>query len=144
VLGFEFISILLILVYVGAIAVLFLFVVMLLDLKQRPITSRSTRHYIIVGFLGLIFFFEILYILVPAFNIQKIKILPYINWFDLFSFTSQSDLYIIGSVMYTKYFHFLLLVGIILLVAMIGAIVLTLNFKTKTKSQSISKQLSRN
>lgn len=137
----EFVSLLFVLVYVGAIAVLFLFVVMMLEIK---VTKSENDLFVIAPlgiFLGLIFFFEVFLSLhesfVPFFPSNEI----YLNW--LSSLDSLSNLEVLGQLLYTYYFFYFLIAGIILLVAMVGAIVLTLNFKQKAKHQFVFKQILR-
>jgi NADH-quinone oxidoreductase subunit J len=139
----EFISLLFILVYVGAIAVLFLFVVMMMDIKITRY-EKDFLIYLPVGiFLGIIFFLEVFL----TFQDNFISFLPlnnsniYIEW--LFTIDNLSNLEVLGQLLYTYYFFFLLLAGIILLVAMVGAIVLTLNFTQKAKHQFVFKQILR-
>nr|YP_009579086.1 NADH dehydrogenase subunit 6 [Vischeria stellata]QBK36839.1 NADH dehydrogenase subunit 6 [Vischeria stellata] len=131
----EFISLLFILVYVGAIAVLFLFVVMMLDIKISMF-DKDYMIYLPLGlFLGFIFFFEIYLSLYqnffPSVNIVTSHI--YTNW--ILSVDNISNIETLGQLLYTYYFFYFLIAGIILLIPMIGAIVLTLNFSFKSKVQ---------
>lgn len=137
----EFVSLLFILVYVGAIAVLFLFVVMMLEIK---VTKSENEFFVIAPlgiFLGLIFFFEIFLSLDESFAPFFPSTDIYVNW--LSSLDSLNNLEVLGQLLYTYYFFYFLIAGIILLVAMIGAIVLTLNFKQKAKHQFVFKQILR-
>jgi len=141
-LGAEFFSFLLIIVYVGAIAVLFLFVIMMLNIK------------IILNYNSLIFIFPISGIVLFYF-FQIFEMLPYldslinnlnqqflISWLD--ESTSTNNINVIGSYLYTKFALLFWMASLILLVAMIGAIVLTLHQKTNGKKQQINFQLVRN
>jgi NADH-quinone oxidoreductase subunit J len=129
----EFISILFILIYVGAIAILFLFVIMMLQLKLNDLE--------IIYFLPLIFSFNFLCFL-NFFNNYQIF---YIS-FDLFTFNiieeSFIEIFILGQVLYNYSFICFLLSGLILLLALIGSIILCLDF-SKIKSDFIFKKLSR-
>lgn len=139
----EFISLLFVLVYVGAIAVLFLFVVMMLDIKVTR-AENDFFTYIPMGiFLGLIFFLEVFMTLhenfVPISPLDSQQI--YTNW--ILNLDTISNIEVLGQLIYTYYFFYFLIAGIILLVAMVGAIVLTLNFKQKAKHQFVFKQILR-
>jgi NADH-quinone oxidoreductase subunit J len=139
----EFISLLFVLVYVGAIAVLFLFVVMMLDIKVTR-AENDFFIYIPMGiFLGLIFFLEVFMTLhenfVPISPLDSQQI--YTNW--ILNLDTISNIEVLGQLIYTYYFFYFLIAGIILLVAMVGAIVLTLNFKQKAKHQFVFKQILR-
>jgi NADH-quinone oxidoreductase subunit J len=139
----EFISLLFILVYVGAIAVLFLFVVMMLDIK---ITKSENNFFFVVPmgiFFGIIFFLEVFLTLQQDFS----SFLPLTSreiYFDWMNFVDQlTNLDVLGQLLYTYYFFYFLIAGIILLVAMVGAIVLTLQFTQKAKHQFVFKQILR-
>nr|QFO87201.1 NADH dehydrogenase subunit 6 [Eustigmatos cf. polyphem] len=140
----EFISLLFILVYVGAIAVLFLFVVMMLDIKIS-VFDKDYMIYLPLGlFLGFIFFFEVFMSLyqnfLPSVNVTNSHI--YMNW--ILSVDNLSNIETLGQLLYTYYFFYFLIAGIILLIPMIGAIVLTLNFSFKSKAQYEFAQILRN
>jgi NADH:ubiquinone oxidoreductase subunit 6 (subunit J) len=139
----EFISLLFVLVYVGAIAVLFLFVVMMLDIK----VTKSEKNFILylpMGiFFGLIFFLEVFLTLQSDFPpfLPKISREIYFDWAT--SVDSLTNLDVLGQILYTYYFFYFLIAGIILLVAMVGAIVLTLQFTQKAKHQLVFRQILR-
>lgn len=139
----EFISLLFVLVYVGAIAVLFLFVVMMLDIKITKYEKDLFFYIPMGGFLGIIFFLEVFLSLqenlVPFLPSSGREI--YINW--LTAVDSLTNLDVLGQILYTYYFFYFLIAGIILLVAMVGAIVLTLNFTQKAKHQFVFRQILR-
>lgn len=139
----EFISLLFVLVYVGAIAVLFLFVVMMLDIKITKYEKDLLFYLPIGGFLGIIFFLEVFLSLrenlVPLFPSSGREI--YTNWLGIVD--SLTNLDVLGQILYTYYFFYFLIAGIILLVAMVGAIVLTLNFTQKAKHQFVFRQILR-
>ena len=139
----EFISLIFIVVYVGAIAVLFLFVVMMMDNKITEVNKNYLKYFPIGSFLGLAFLIEILFILSQNFESRPTLEIynPYINWSQLVDYTT--NIQVLGNVLYTVYFLYFLIAGIILLIAMLGAIVLTLTFDQKAQSQTIYKQVSR-
>jgi NADH-quinone oxidoreductase subunit J len=139
----EFVSLMLILVYVGAIAVLFLFVVMMLDIKVTEHKRDSLILYLPMAiFLGLIFLSEIVLAIHTTFSSgESLSFLSYTDWVRYLD--SLSDLEVLGQVLYTYYFLYFLLAGIILLVAMIGAIVLTLKTSKQVKHQVVFKQVLR-
>lgn len=135
----EFLGMIFIIIYVGAIAVLFLFVVMMLNVK---IFSFDLSEYYSLLFLSVVIFF------IQSFAIvSKVFILPesqniYSN-LPKFSFDSLNNLNILGQVLYNYYISCFLLAGLVLLVAMIGSIALTLNFSSKRKTELLYKQLAR-
>lgn len=139
----EFISLLFVLVYVGAIAVLFLFVVMMLDIKITK-HEKDLLFYLPIGsFLGIIFLLEVFLSLQE----NLVPLLPssgreiYTDWLTIVD--SLTNLDVLGQILYTYYFFYFLIAGIILLVAMVGAIVLTLNFTQKAKHQFVFRQILR-
>jgi len=140
----EFISLIFIVVYVGAIAVLFLFVVMMLDIKITDLNRSFLKYFPIGSFLGLAFFLEILLILTDILetNPYLAENQLYMNWVEKLDFLTNIGT--LGQVLYTSLFSYFLIAGIILLVAMLGAVVLTLTFSRQSKIQLISKQVSRN
>ena len=136
----EFLAMILIIVYVGAVAVLFLFVVMMLDIKSS-ISKENILQYMPIGLLvGLVFIAELVIVLINTkLDLTSIQILSN----PMSNFVGQSNTEAIGSVLYTNYILYFQLSGIILLVAMIGSIVLTLREREGVKRQIISEQLSR-
>ena len=136
--GAEFLALILVIVYVGAVAVLFLFVIMMLDFNIEN-TKKETRKYLPLGlFIGAILFLEItLMIYTPEIFSNEFKIIGK-------SYTgNQSNTEILGNLIYTDYFLQFQLAGFILLVAMIGAIVLTLRHRDYVRRQNISNQINR-
>ena len=139
----EFISLLFVLVYVGAIAVLFLFVVMMLDIKITKYEKDLLFYLPIGGFLGVIFLLEVFLSLQE----NLVPLLPssgreiYTDWLAIID--SLTNLDVLGQILYTYYFFYFLIAGIILLLAMVGAIVLTLNFTQKAKHQFVFRQILR-
>ncbi len=150
-LGLDFFAMIFLVVYVGAIAVLFLFVVMMLNIKLAEINEKKLRYLPVGGVLGLLFLFEIFLIidndLIPFLiseNPQLLKELSannYIEW--SFLTNTITTIEAIGQSLYTFYFYFFLVASLILLVAMIGAIVLTMHKGINIKRQQVFEQNSR-
>nr|WCH57734.1 NADH dehydrogenase subunit 6 [Hypnea musciformis] len=141
-LGSEFLSLMLIIVYVGAIAVLFLFVVMMLNVKTSPLAINKFS-IIPIGFVVFFILFNIL-----SNSIKELDLInsPYltiklISWVSEINFVNNIET--IGKVLYINYCLLFLICGIILLVAMIGVIVLTMHQRQDVKKQRIEVQLSR-
>jgi NADH-quinone oxidoreductase subunit J len=140
--GAEFLGMIMLIVYVGAVAVLFLFVVMMLNVAQQKnqwFASEASSGHIPVGLIiSTIIFFELIIV------IGGWKYKP--DLFDLNNSVnnfSVSNTHSLGQVLYTDYIHVFQLSGMILLVAMIGAIVLTFRKRLGVKTQSYLKQISR-
>ncbi len=136
--GAEFLAMILIVVYVGAVAVLFLFVVMMLDVDFAEL-RQGLLQYLPVGFVvGGIFVAELLAVVgawVIGANLPQAISAPIPP-----NITNTEAL---GRVLYTQYVYYFQAAGVVLLVAMIGAIVLTLRHKPKVKRQNISNQVAR-
>ncbi|MBI28683.1 MAG: NADH:ubiquinone oxidoreductase subunit J [Pelagibacteraceae bacterium] len=136
-LGAEFLAMILIVVYVGAVAVLFLFVVMMLDINFVKIKEGFLSYLPIALLISACLVTELIIIF-----ISKNKLLPEIvNYSDLPDFSSKSNTKDIGNVLYTDYFYLFQISGLILLVAMIGSIVLTLRTRPGVKKQNIAEQV---
>ena len=140
--GAEFLGMIMLIVYVGAVAVLFLFVVMMLNVAQQKnqwFAGQATSKHIPVGLIiSTLIFFEIIIV------IGGWKYKPEI--FDInnsLANTSVSNTHSLGQVLYTDYIHVFQISGMILLVAMVGAIVLTFRQRSGVKKQSYIKQISR-
>jgi len=150
-LNVEFLGLIFIIIYVGAIAVLFLFVIMMLNVKTEEQNIFSSKDadlqktltkFIILNiflilsassvylFLGNVFLENELYIFQGLYN-------------NIFNFDSLNNIDILGQVLYNYFLVCFLLAGLILLIALIGAIVLTLRFNTFQKKQHVFRQLSR-
>lgn len=141
VLGVEFFSFMFLIVYVGAIAVLFLFVVMMLNVKISSI-KINTFSILPIGLITLfIISVQTFGILENHFSQIKNDYLTYIFW--LYENNYSTNVEVIGSVLYTKYSLLFIFCGLILLIAMIGAIVLTMHQRSSAKKQEINKQLLR-
>jgi NADH-quinone oxidoreductase subunit J len=136
--GAEFLAMILIVVYVGAVAVLFLFVVMMLDVDFAEL-KQGALQYLPVGLLiGGIFLAELL-LVVGAWAIG-----PGVPQAILAPIPAKiSNTEAIGLILYTRYVYFFEVAGLILLVAMVGAIVLTLRHKERVRRQNISAQVAR-
>ena len=136
----EFLAMILIIVYVGAVAVLFLFVVMMLDFKTS-LEKDNILQYMPIGLLiGLVFIAELVIVLINTrLDLSNIQILS--NPLD--NFSDQSNIEAIGSILYTNYVLYFQLSGVILLVAMVGSIVLTLRDREGVKRQIVSEQVDR-
>lgn len=143
-LGLDFFAMILLVVYVGAIAVLFLFVVMMLNIKIAEIHENVLRYLPVGGIIGLIFLLEIFLIVdndyLPLFEPAIISN-PYEAYTAYASkIQSWSNIESIGNLLYTTYFILFLVSSLILLVAMIGAIVLTMHKTAKVKRQDVFQQ----
>ena len=140
--GAEFLGMIMLIVYVGAVAVLFLFVVMMLNVAQQKnqwFAGQTTSKHIPVGFIiSTLIFFEII-IVIGGWK-YKPEIFDINNSLDS---TSVSNTHSLGQVLYTDYIHVFQISGMILLVAMVGAIVLTFRQRSGVKKQSYIKQISR-
>ena len=140
--GAEFLGMMMLIVYVGAVAVLFLFVVMMLNVAQQNnplINSNENSSHIPVGLIiSLIIFFEII-IVIGGWKFKP----DLVTSVSLFIDQNDTNTHSIGSVLYTDYIHVFQLSGMILLVAMIGAIVLTFRQRPGLKRQSYFDQISR-
>ena len=140
--GAEFLGMIMLIVYVGAVAVLFLFVVMMLNVAQQKnewFTSQESSGHIPVGLIiSAIIFFELI-IVVGGWKYKP----DVFNTNNLNINSEVSNTHSLGQVLYTDYIHIFQLSGMILLVAMIGAIVLTFRQRSGVKKQSYIKQISR-
>ena len=140
--GAEFLGMIMLIVYVGAVAVLFLFVVMMLNVAQQTnqwfISKDNSKHIPIGLIISTIIFFELIIV------IGGWKYKP-----DLFNTNTSnisreiSNTHSLGQILYTEYIHIFQISGMILLIAMIGAIVLTFRQREGVKKQSYIKQISR-
>ena len=140
--GAEFIGMIMLIVYVGAVAVLFLFVVMMLNVAQQKnqwfAAKDSSKHIPIGLIISALIFVEIIIV------IGGWKYKPEIfNINNSFTQVSISNTHSLGQILYTEYIHIFQISGMILLVAMIGAIVLTFRQRAGVKRQSYIKQISR-
>jgi NADH-quinone oxidoreductase subunit J len=139
-LGAEFLAMILVVVYVGAVAVLFLFVVMMLDVDFAELRQGFLQYLPIGALVGVIFLAELLLVVVgwtvaPSVSQSITQPIPPI--------ANLPNTEAIGAVLYTRYIYFFQAAGLILLVAMIGSIVLTLRHREKIKRQNIADQVAR-
>ncbi len=137
-LGAEFLAMILIVVYVGAVAVLFLFVIMMLDVDFGRLREGFLEYLPFGLLIGVIFLAELLllaggFVISPAVTKAITSPIP----------SNVSNTEALGLVLYTRYIHYFQVAGLILLVAMIGAIVLTLRHKKSVKRQVIGVQNAR-
>ena len=137
-LGAEFLAMILVVVYVGAVAVLFLFVVMMLDVDFAQLRQGMATYLPVGATIGLILLVE-LALVVGTWNISPGAIKTISE--PLGGVTNTQAL---GLILYTKYSYYFQAAGLVLLVAMIGAIVLTLRHKPYVRRQDISVQVARN
>ena len=136
-LGAEFLAMILAVVYVGAVAVLFLFVVMMLDINFVKLREGFLQYLPFGALLGVVLLIELSMLFFNK-NLSEISVVEYSS-VPIFSKTENTkDL---GAVLYTDYFLLFQLSGVILLVAMIGSIVLTLRDRSNVKKQNISEQI---
>jgi NADH-quinone oxidoreductase subunit J len=139
-LGAEFIAMILVIVYVGAVAVLFLFVVMMLDINFVELRQGFLQYLPIGGLIGIVLLVELVFILAtwtlaPDAAMKINAAAPPV--------TEVTNTEAIGRILYTDYVYLFQASGIVLLVAMIGAIVLTLRTREGVKKQRITSQLER-
>ena len=140
--GAEFLGMIMLIVYVGAVAVLFLFVVMMLNVAQQNddfFQSPTTYSQLPIGLIiSLVIFFELIIVVGGWKYKPDLHLVSSINLDP-----NTTNTHSIGNVLYTEYIHLFQLSGIILLVAMIGAIVLTFKKRSGIKRQSYIEQISR-
>jgi NADH-quinone oxidoreductase subunit J len=138
--GAEFLAMILVVVYVGAVAVLFLFVVMMLDVDFAELRQGFLQYLPVGALVGIVFLAELLLVVgawAIAPSVADVIAAP------IPPFYSVTNTEALGQVLYTRYVYFFQAAGLILLVAMIGAIVLTLRHKPNVKRQNISQQVGR-
>jgi len=138
--GAEFLAMILLVVYVGAVAVLFLFVVMMLDVDFAELKEGALQYAPVGALIGIVLAVELIvvvggYVFQPDLSGTIAQPIPDI--------ATRQNTAALGDILYTNYFLFFQVAGLILLVAMIGAIVLTLRHKPNVKRQSIPAQVAR-
>jgi NADH-quinone oxidoreductase subunit J len=138
--GAEFLAMILVIVYVGAVAVLFLFVVMMLNIDFLQLRSGFVRYLPIGTLLGLILLAELVLVIgswamTPSLPSQALVVTT--------GGVSLTNTRALGDILYTRYLLAFQAAGLILLVAMIGAIVLTLRHRADVRRQSVPAQLAR-
>jgi NADH-quinone oxidoreductase subunit J len=139
-LGAEFIAMILIVVYVGAVAVLFLFVVMMLDVDFAELRQGFLQYLPVGALVGCIFLAELLLVvgawaIAPGIARSITAPIP--------TAPAVSNTLALGLVLYTRYVYYFQIAGLVLLVAMIGAIMLTLHHRERVKRQNIAQQNAR-
>ena len=140
--GAEFLGMIMLIVYVGAVAVLFLFVVMMLNVAQQKnqwFASEASSKHIPVGLIISVLIFVEVIIVIGGWK-YKPDLFDINNSLEL---TKASNTHSLGQVLYTDYIHIFQISGMVLLVAMIGAIVLTFRKRVGVKTQSYISQISR-
>jgi NADH-quinone oxidoreductase subunit J len=142
----EFLALLFIVVYVGAIAVLFLFAIMMLESKQINLSRNSIKYFPV----GIVFSLGLLFPILNIININfedtsfifsSFYLNNYTNWYDLIDSTNDVNVY--GQILYSYFVLQFLVAGLILLLVLIGVVYLTNTFEKHTKQQSQFRQLSR-
>ncbi|MEM1432186.1 MAG: NADH-quinone oxidoreductase subunit J [Pseudomonadota bacterium] len=138
-LGAEFVAMLLIIVYVGAVAVLFLFVVMMLDVDFAALRAEMARYLPLAGLIGVVLLMQLALVLGSWATADGVAMLDS----PMATPDNQHNTQAIGLQLYDRYFLLFQLAGLILLVAMIGAIVLTLRHRQDIKRQDVLAQMYR-
>jgi NADH-quinone oxidoreductase subunit J len=143
----EFLALLFIIIYVGAIAVLFLFVVMMLDIKIVNLTKNTIKYFPFGSFISIVFLFEILAVILKNFKANPYQNSFFVNfyhdWYE--KLDALTEIEALGQILYTHYVLQFLIAGYILFLAVVGSIVLTITPpRKKSKSQIIYRQISRN
>ena len=131
VLGAEFLGMILIIVYVGAVAVLFMFVVMMLNISASTVRAGVLRYLPTGGLIGLILLAEFVFVVATFSNDKTFKFVNSLPVVDRGITNTEA----LGNVLYTQYFYLFQVSGLVLLVAMIGAIILTLRERTGVHRQ---------
>lgn len=134
--GAEFLAMIMVIVYVGAVAVLFLFVVMMLDINFAELRQGFLQYLPVGGLVGLVMLVELLLVL-GGWAIRDVAAGPGP------AVAGVSNTEALGFLLYTRYVYLFQAAGMVLLVAMIGAIVLTLRSREGVKRQRIARQVSR-
>jgi NADH-quinone oxidoreductase subunit J len=147
----EFLALIFVTIYVGAIAVLFLFAVMMLESKQVNLSKNAIKYlpigFVFGGILFVFFFEKILYYFGSNFSYEYFNsfyLNKFQNWYDLIDATN--DIEVLGQVLYSSYFVLhVLIAGLILLAVLIGVVYLTTSYKKEktVNEQAIFKQLAR-
>ena len=139
--GAEFLALILVVVYVGAVAVLFLFVVMMLDVDFAKLKRGALQYAPFGAIVGVVLLAELIIAVTGNYYEPQLSFATAMPTPPL---SEMSNIEALGAVLYTRYILFFQLAGLILFVAMIGAIVLTLRHKEGIRRQSIPAQVARN
>ncbi len=140
--GAEFLAMILVIVYVGAVAVLFLFVVMMLDVDFTALRQGFLDYLPVGSLIGMVFFGELVWMLVAGSGALGTGVRKAITD-PIPSVAEVTNTEALGLVLYTRYVYYFEAAGLVLLVAMIGAIVLTLRHKPNVKRQNVADQVAR-
>ncbi len=139
-LGAEFLAMILVIVYVGAVAVLFLFVVMMLNINFVELRQGFLQYLPIGGLIGLILLIELFFVIAAGITDPEVVALASAPIPPISELTNTEAL---GQLLYTRYVYLFQTAGMVLLVAMVGAIVLTLRQREGVRKQSIARQVAR-
>jgi len=143
----EFMALIFLIIYVGAISVLFIFVVMMLDIKITGDRKDFIKYFPIGSLISILFLFEMVYVIFGCFKENPYKTSFYdsfyTNWFT--NLDTLNDIESLGQIIYTHFVIQFLVAGLILLLSVIAAVALTKNIRVnQPKKQSLFKQISRN
>lgn len=146
----EFLGLTFVIIYVGAIAVLFLFIIMMLNIKKTISSSNEKNGLIFLSSLILLFSLASAYTLFSSKSISNFFIYGegldnkyLVNESNQIAYDSLNNITVLGQTLFNYYSISFLLAGLVLLIALVGAVVLTVNFSTHKKSQITHRQLSR-
>jgi len=129
--GIEFLSLLIFMVYIGAIAVLFLFVIMMLNIKIVEISSTYFRYMPVSFFIIIFFLLELIISVYLKFGLfTDIYYDNYLDWINFFDYVGNISLF--GYFFFTFFNYFLLIIGLILFISMLGSIILVVNWNQQT------------
>ncbi|MBL6621516.1 MAG: NADH-quinone oxidoreductase subunit J [Rickettsiales bacterium] len=136
--GAEFLALILVIIYVGAVAILFLFVVMMLNIEIKSIKKELLKILPFTLIISSIIFAEIYFATTISLNSLSENIKASYPTKE-----GEADIYSLGKILYTEFFFHFQIAGLILLVAMMGAVILTLRQRENVKKQKISEQVLR-
>jgi len=144
----EFLSMIFIIIYVGAISVLFLFIIMMLNIKMIELRENLLKYIPISFVIGLTLLAELIYLFKYNFNLNLHfdlnSNLHFTNFIDYFTiFNSSDNIKLLGYLIFTSYVDYFLICGLILFVSMIGTILLTLHLEISTRKQDLYLQVGR-
>lgn len=140
----DFLAIVFLIVYVGAVSILFLFIVMLLNIKNIDMEEQYFNYLPVGFFLGFLLLFQIYYFIKQGFDYMPTVLSMSFHYIDyLNALDSLKDLEVLALYLYEELFILFILSSLLLLIAMIGAIILTVRISVKVKKQYISKQVFR-
>jgi NADH-quinone oxidoreductase subunit J len=138
--GAEFLAMIMVIVYVGAVAVLFMFVVMMLDINFVRLREGFLQYLPVGALVGIILLIELVFVVTTQINVPDVIA---IGAAPAPPVTELTNTHALGQLIYTRYIYLFQAGGLILLVAMIGAIVLTLRERPGVRKQKISDQVGR-